>query len=81
MHRQSWWGVWSGVSEQRGQPVRLLNSLMAWQAGFPALDYGGIRGREKQAYIVAIHKAMDLDYTPLERVFSAVIARTLRAAT
>lgn len=60
--------------------ARLLNSLMAWQAGFPALDYGGISSREKQAYIAAIHKAMDRDYATLERVFSAVIARSLRVA-
>lgn len=64
--------------EGNGRLARLLNSLMAWQAGLPALDYGGIRGREKQAYIAAIHRAMDRDYAPLERMFSAVIARTLR---
>lgn len=66
--------------EGNGRLARLLNSLMAWQAGFPALEYGGIHGREKQAYIAAIHKAMDRDYAPLEKIFSAVIARTLRAS-
>lgn len=57
-----------------------LNSLMTWQAGLPALDYCGTSGGEKQACMAAIHKAMDRDYVPLEKVFSAVIARTLRAA-
>lgn len=66
--------------EGNGRLVRLLNSLMAFQAGLPALDYGGIRGAKKREYISAIHAALDSNYEPLEAVFRAVIRRTLRAA-
>jgi hypothetical protein len=30
---------------------------MALQAGLPALDFGGIHGKEKQRHIAAIHAA------------------------
>lgn len=60
--------------------ARVLNSLMAFQAGLPALDYGGIRGAKKREYIGAIHAALGRDYAPMETVFRAVIRRTLRAS-
>lgn len=63
-----------------GRLTRLFNTLMALQAGLPALDYGGIRGRKKQEYIGAIHAAAGHDYQPLERVFRSVIRLTLRDA-
>ena len=66
--------------EGNGRLARLLNSLMAFQAGLPALDYGGIRGVRKRNYIGAIHASLGGDYGPLEAVFRAVIRRTLRAA-
>lgn len=66
--------------EGNGRLARVLNSLMAFQAGMPALDYGGIRGGKKQEYIGAIHAALDKNYAPMENVFRAVIKRTLRAA-
>ena len=43
--------------EGNGRLVRLLNTVMALQAGLPALDYGGIAGRGKRGYIAAIHAA------------------------
>lgn len=64
--------------EGNGRLTRLLNTLMAMQAGLPALDYGGIRGRRKQAYIGAIHAAMGRNYRPMEAIFDSVIARTRR---
>ena len=66
--------------EGNGRLARVMNTLMALQAGLPALDYGGIRGAAKHRYIGAIHSAMDLDYEPLEAVFRSVITRTLKGA-
>jgi len=65
--------------EGNGRLARLLNSLMAFQAGLPALDYGGIRGIRKQEYIGAIHAATGGHYAPMQAVFGAVIRRTMRA--
>lgn len=66
--------------EGNGRLARLLNALMAFQAGFPALDYGGIKGRKKREYIAAIHAAVGRDYAPMEAVFRSVLKRTVRAA-
>lgn len=66
--------------EGNGRLARLLNALMAFQAGFPALDYGGIKGRNKQDYVVAVHAAVGRDYTPMEAVFRSVLRRTSRAS-
>ncbi len=67
--------------EGNGRCSRLLATLMAFQAGLPALDFGGIRGREKQSYFAAIQAAIARDYAPITAVFRAVIAKTLRAST
>jgi cell filamentation protein len=66
--------------EGNGRLARLLNSLMAFQAGLPALDYGGIRGQQKREYIGAIHAAVGGDYAPMETVFRAVVRRSWRAS-
>jgi cell filamentation protein len=55
--------------------------VMAFQAGCPGLDYGGIRGRKKREYIAAIHASMDRNYEPMEAVFGAVLKRSLRGIT
>ena len=65
--------------EGNGRCARLLATLMALQAKLPALDFGGIRGEEKQRYIAAIQAAMRRDYAPIAGIFRAVIARTLRS--
>jgi cell filamentation protein len=62
-----------------GRMARLLATLMALQADYPPLDYGGISGRKKKEYIAGVHAAMDQDYQPMERVFISVLRRTLRA--
>ena len=67
--------------EGNGRLARLLNTLMALQAGLPVLDFDGLRGRAKQGYIVAIHAAVGCDYGPLERVFANVLRRSRRTAT
>lgn len=65
--------------EGNGRCARLLATLMALQAGLPALDFGGIRGETKRRYILAVHAALGRDYLPMTAIFRAVIARTLRA--
>ena len=67
--------------EGNGRLARLLNTLMALQAGLPLLDFDGIRGAAKQRYIASIQAAQGHDYAPLERVFAAVLRRTKRMAT
>ncbi len=61
-----------------GRCARLLAALMGLQAGLPALDFSGIRGVDRQRYIVAIQNGMDRNYEPMTNVFRKVIARTLR---
>jgi cell filamentation protein, protein adenylyltransferase len=65
--------------EGNGRCSRLLATLMALQAGLPALDFGGIRGPEKKRYIAAIHAAVGQEYRPMTTVFERVIARTERS--
>jgi len=65
--------------EGNGRCARLMATLMGLQAGLPALDFGGIRGAEKRHYILAIQAAMGRDYAPIDTIFRAVIARTLRS--
>lgn len=66
--------------EGNGRLARLLNTMMALQAGWPLLDFDGIRGGAKKRYIAAIHAAQGNDYAPLEQVFAAVLRRTLKTA-
>jgi cell filamentation protein len=67
--------------EGNGRLARLLNTLMALQAGLPVLDFDGLRGRAKQDYIAAIQAAVGCNYWPLERVFANVVRRSRRTAT
>lgn len=62
-----------------GRCARLLATLMALQAGLPALDFGGIRGKKRQHYVAAIHAALGRNYEPMIDVFSGVIVRTLKS--
>jgi cell filamentation protein len=64
--------------EGNGRCARLLATLMALQAGLPALDFGGIHGRTRQRYIAAVHAGLDRNYAPMTEIFRAVIRRTLR---
>lgn len=67
--------------EGNGRLARLLNTMMALQAGLPLLDFDGVRGAEKKRYIAAIHAAQANDYGPMEQVFAAVLRRTYRTVT
>src|SRR4030042_7127328 len=64
--------------EGNGRAARLLAILMALQAGLPPLDFGGIKGRKRQEYFAAVQAGLDRNYTPMEKVFNAVIRRTRR---
>lgn len=64
--------------EGNGRCARLLSLLMAFQAGLPPLDFGGMGGKVKRAYIGAIHSAVSSDYEPMAAIFRNVIRRTLR---
>lgn len=64
--------------EGNGRVARILSTLMALQAGLPPLDFGGIRGKKRQEYFSAVRAGLDNNYTPMEKIFSAVIRRTLQ---
>lgn len=64
--------------EGNGRTARLLAILMALQAGLPPLHFGGIKGRRRQKYFAAVQAGLDRNYTPMEKVFNAVVRRTRR---
>lgn len=64
--------------EGNGRLARLVATFMALQAGLPPLDFKGIRGTKRTEYFDAVRAGMDRNYEPMEKVFSAVIRRTLR---
>lgn len=67
--------------EGNGRIARLLSIIMALQAGLPALDFGGIKGRRKAEYISAVQSGLRRDYAPMQRIFLSVIRRTMKKAT
>lgn len=64
--------------EGNGRVARILSALMALQAGLPSLDFNGIKGKKRQEYFAAVRAGMDNNYEPMEKIFNAVISRTLR---
>jgi cell filamentation protein len=64
--------------EGNGRVARILSALMALQAGLPSLNFGGIKGKEREKYFAAVRAGMDKNYKPMEMIFNAVISRTLR---
>ena len=64
--------------EGNGRIARMLAALMGLQAGLPALDFSGIRGRRRKEYFAAVHAGVARDYRPMEKIFTAVIRRTFR---
>lgn len=66
------------LREGNGRVARMLATLMGLQAGLPALDFSGIRGRRRKEYFVAIQAGVACDYRFMEKIFAAVIRRTFR---
>ncbi|MBI5238142.1 MAG: Fic family protein [Deltaproteobacteria bacterium] len=64
--------------EGNGRVARILSALMALQAGLPSLDFSRIKAKKRQEYFAAVRAGMDKNYKPMEKIFSAVISRTLR---
>lgn len=64
--------------EGNGRLARMLAALMALQAGLPPLDFRDMIGKGMMEYIKAIQAGMDRNYEPMEKVFAAVIRKTLR---
>lgn len=62
--------------EGNGRISRLLATLMALQAGMPLLDFSGIRGRQREAYFVAVQAAMSRNYEPMKAIFRAVLRKS-----
>lgn len=64
--------------EGNGRVARILATLMGLQAGLPALDFSGIRGRRRKEYFAAVQAGVARDYRPMEEFFIFVIRKTLR---
>jgi cell filamentation protein len=60
-----------------GRCARLLAMLMAFQAGLPPLDFGGLRGQARRSYVAAVHAALGADYLPMREIFEGIVRRTL----
>jgi cell filamentation protein len=63
--------------EGNGRVARLLSVLMALQAELPPLDFSNLQGAGREKYFAAVRAGLDLDYQPMEIIFSGVIDRTL----
>jgi cell filamentation protein len=63
--------------EGNGRIARMLATLMAVQAGYPPLDFGGIRGKTKEAYFEAIRAGLERNYEPMKEIFNKVLGRTV----
>ena len=65
--------------EGNGRVARMLSILMGLQAGLPPLDFQDMITKDKEEYIRSIQFGVSGDYAPMEKVFSKVIRKTLRA--
>ncbi len=66
--------------EGNGRIARALSLLMALQAGLPLLDFSLIAGHRKKDYFAAIQAGLDRNYERMERIFAAIIDRSLAAS-
>ncbi len=62
--------------EGNGRLARIISTLMAAQARLPVLDFTDITGRKRKDYFNAINRGLEMDYKPMERIFSRIIERT-----
>jgi len=66
--------------EGNGRLARVLAIFMGLQAGLPPLDFQDIKGKRKQEYFAAVRAGLGRNYVPMEKIFMAVIAKTLKEA-
>lgn len=66
--------------EGNGRAARILSILMALQAGLPLLNFSVIAEEKKQEYFAAVQAGLDKNYTPMERLFSEIIERSLASS-
>jgi len=64
--------------EGNGRVARILAILMGLQAGLPPLEFQDMITKDKEEYIRAIQVGVSGNYGPMEKVFAAVIRKTLR---
>ena len=62
--------------EGNGRVARILSTLMALQAGLPLLDFRLLTHERKNEYYAAIQAGMDINYEPMEKLFSVIIERS-----
>lgn len=67
--------------EGNGRVARMLATVMGLQAGLPALDFSGIRGRRRKEYFAAVQAGVAHDYNPMKKIFTSVLRRTSRKRT
>ncbi|MFZ3138292.1 MAG: Fic family protein [Thermodesulfovibrionales bacterium] len=60
--------------EGNGRVVRILSTLMAFQAGLPMLNFKNITGGKRKHYFAAINSGMNRDYRLMEKLFEKIIA-------
>lgn len=66
--------------EGNGRTARLLSTLMALQAGLPILNFSSVSGSRKLDYFSAVQMGLDRNYEPMEKLFSEIIERSIRAS-
>lgn len=59
--------------EGNGRVSRLLSTLMALQAGLPLLNFGVIKGKQREAYFAAVQTGMDRNYGSMREIFRRVV--------
>jgi cell filamentation protein len=63
--------------EGNGRLGRLLATLMALQAGLPILEFSEMIGLRREEYFAAVRAGLDMNYQPMQTLFSDVIERSL----
>ena len=59
--------------EGKGRVSRLLSTLMALQAGWPVLNFGLLKGKQRRAYFAAVQAGMSRNYKPMQEIFRRVV--------
>ena len=62
--------------EGNGRVARILSTLMALQAGLPLLDFRLLTHERKNEYYADIQAGMDINYEPMEKLFSVIIEKS-----